>query len=277
MKPDRNLIDEIEKDLRLSPTGKVLYLEGYTDVPVFLGLVGHPLPETIESEGLAVDGVWIRGLGRGRGSGGHAVRSRVRVAHERGYGPIRGLIDGDGEAYDALVTRFAEPGAGEPHRWPTYCIENWLALGGWPPAWGDEPDWRVVLGAYIPYAALNRVVASTQQHLSSMGLAKYSHPSQGPLETVSQVRAQIGSAGAPLLASDLLTVFDVEVERCRSALARSLHHGHALINGKWLVDHHARTVSGRNRDDCRRLWSEHVALGGGIAQVREWWTRFVDG
>lgn len=44
MKPDRNLIDEIEKDLRLSPTGKVLYLEGTTDVPVFLGLVGHPCP-----------------------------------------------------------------------------------------------------------------------------------------------------------------------------------------------------------------------------------------
>jgi len=84
---DRALIDELEKDLRLSPTGKVLYLEGPTDVPVFLGLVGHLLPETIESEGLAVDGVWIRGLGSGRGSGGRAVQTRVRVAHERAYGP----------------------------------------------------------------------------------------------------------------------------------------------------------------------------------------------
>jgi hypothetical protein len=138
---NRAIIDELEKDLRLSPTGKVLYLEGHTDVPVFLGLVGYPLPETIESEGLAVEGIWIRGLGARRGSGGSAVRHRVRVAHERGYGPIRGLIDGDGEPYDALISGFETPGAGEPHPWPTYCIENWLPQGGWPPEWGDEPRW----------------------------------------------------------------------------------------------------------------------------------------
>lgn len=274
MKPDRALVDELEKDLRLSPTGKVLYFEGHTDVPVFLGLVGRPLPETIESEGLAVDGIWIRGLGAGRGSGGHAVRSRVRVAHERGYGPIRGLIDGDGEAYDVLISGFDDPGVGQPHRWPTYCIENWLPRGGWPSDWGEEPDWRGVLGAYVPYAALNRVVAGTQRHLSSLGLAKYSHPSQGPLDTLPQVRARLGSAGAPL-GTDLLGTFDAEVERCQSALAHSLDHGHALINGKWLVDHHARAASGRSRDDCRRCWSEHVARLGGHAQVRAWWERFV--
>lgn len=275
MKPDRNLIDEIEKDLRLSPTGKVLYLEGTTDVPVFLGLVGHPLPETIESEGLAVDGVWIRGLGRGRGSGGHAVRSRVRVAHEQGYGPIRGLIDGDGETYEALSPAFDEPGAGEPHRWPTYCIENWLPQCGWPPEWGDTPRWPDVLAGYVPYAALNRVVAGVQQRLSSFGLAKYVHPAQGPLETLAQVRARLGRAKSSPLDTDLLTAFDAEAERCTTALARSLVHGHALINGKWLVDHHVRAVTGRRPETCRRDWSEHVASVGGHPQVRAWWASFV--
>lgn len=275
MTPDRALVDEIEKDLRLSPTGKVLYLEGRTDVPVFLALVGHPLPETIESEGLAVEGIWIRGLGGGKGSGGLAVRSRVRAAHERGYGPIRGLIDGDGEGYEALVPAFDDPSAGEPHRWPTYCIENWLPQCAWPPQWGDEPLWHEVLGAYVPYASLNRVVAGVQQRLSSLGLARYTRPAQGLLETLAQVRARLGSARGPMLGSDLLAAFDAEVELCTVALARSLAHGHALINGKWLVDHHVRAVTGRSGDECRRLWSEHVARSGGHAQVRAWWTRFV--
>lgn len=275
MTPDRALIDELEKDLRLSPSGKVLYLEGHTDVPVFLGLVGQRLPETIESEGLAVDGVWIRGLGAGRGSGGRAVRTRVRVAQERGYGPIRGLIDGDGEPYDALLAAFDEPDPGEPHRWPTYCIENWLPQCGWPSEWGDEPNWTHVLGGYVPYAAVNRVVAGTQQQLAALGLAKYTHPSQGPLETSTQVRARLGSASAPPLGMDLLAAFDAEVERCAAALEHSLAHGHALINGKWLVDHHARAVSGRSREDCRRGWSEHVARMGGHAWIRAWWSSFV--
>jgi hypothetical protein len=276
MKPDRALIVELEKDLRLSPTGKVLYLEGHTDVPVFLGLVGHPLPETIETEGLAVDGIWIRGLGARQGSGGHQVRRLVRVAHERAYGPIRGLIDGDGEPYDALISGFRESGAGEPHRWPTYCIENWLPQSGWPPEWGDAPRWSEVLEAYVPYAALNRVVARVQNHLASSGVAKHAHPAQGPLETVAQVRARLGGAEPPPLAgTDLVAAFDAEVERCRSALARSLSHGHALINGKWLVDHHACAVTGEAREHCRRTWSSHVAALGGHPMVREWWARFV--
>lgn len=185
------------------------------------------------------------------------------------------MIDGDGEPYDALISGFEAPGAGEPHRWPTYCIENWLPQGGWPPEWGNEPDWRDVLGAYVPYAALNRVVAGTQQHLFSLGLAKYTHPAQGSLETLAGIRARLGSMDEPLWGGNLLGTFDAEVERCQSALARSLDHGHALVNGKWLVDHHARAVTGRSRDECRRLWSEHVARLGGHARVRTWWTSFV--
>lgn len=276
MTPDRAILDDLEKDLRLSPTGKVLYFEGRTDVLVFLALLGKdPLPEAIESEGLAVEGIWIRGLDGKRGSGGKAVRRLVRVAHERSYGPVRGLLDGDGEAYDVSIKGFDEPGPGEPHRWPTYCIENWLPQCGWPPEWGGEPDWSYVLGAYVPYAALNRVVAGTQQHLAALGLAKHTRPAQGPLETLAQVRARLGSADPPPLGTDLLAAFDIEVERCAAALANSLAHGHALINGKWLVDHHARVVSGRSPEDCRRVWSEHTARLGGHARVRAWWTSFV--
>jgi hypothetical protein len=116
-----------------------------------------------------------------------------------------------------------------------------------------------------------------QRQLSSLGLAKYSHPAQGPLETLEQVRARLGSASAAPSGADLLGAFDAEVKHCLSALALSLAHGHALINGKWLVDHHARAVAGKSRDDCRRLWSEHVARLGGHSQVRAWWTSFVDG
>jgi hypothetical protein len=75
--------------------------------------------------------------------------------------------------------------------------------------------------------------------------------------------------------TNLVTAFDVEVERCRSALALSLKHGHALINGKWLVDHHACAVTGQGRQHCRRRWASHIAGLEGHPAVRDWWERFV--
>lgn len=276
MRSDRELVAELEQDLRLSPSGKVLYFEGRTDVPVFLGLLGQPLPETIQTEGLAVDGIWIRGLGARHGSGGRAVRARVRIAHERGYGSIRGLVDGDGKDYDTLMPGFEAPADGEAHRWPTYCIESWLPQSGWPEDWGTEPDWHAVLDGYLPYAALNRVVARVQQDLSTLGIARFAHPAPGLLETLAQVRERLGATETPsLTTAALIEAFDAEVERCRSALAQSLAHAHALVNGKWLVDHHAQGMTGKNSEHCRRHWSSHVAALGGQPLVRAWWDRFV--
>jgi hypothetical protein len=53
--------DDLEKDLlRAAATGKVLYLEGHTDVAALLALLGH-VPPDIPEEGWPLDGIWIRG------------------------------------------------------------------------------------------------------------------------------------------------------------------------------------------------------------------------
>lgn len=271
MRPSREIVAELEQDLRRAPNGKIFYLEGRTDPSVFLALLGQDV-NPVPPEGWQHDGVWIRGLGAKTGSGGSAVRSRIRVAHEQGHRAISGIIDGDGDDYESLAADFKTPGTGKPHRWPTYCIENWLPLVGWPPQWGDEPHWDEVLGTYVPYAALNRVVAGIQTQLSSLGLERYHRPPQGPLDTVDMIRDRLRRAGsAPSIAHDVLGAFEREVARCQAAIKSSQNHGHALIDGKWLVTHYAASVASGNVDDSRRVWAKHVAGLGGHPDVRSWW------
>jgi len=273
---DEAIRQEIVQDLRIG-NGRVLYLEGRSDVPIFFALLGLKPPQ-VPDEGRTHQGVLVRGMKTERGSGANAVRQRVAVAGASGshFAGVRGLVDGDGDLHAELAPCFDAPFAGQPHRWKTYCIENLLAQVGWP--WSEAPDWREVLRVYAPYAALNRVRTRVSRYLAELGLAKFTNPALGqPLRTREEFEAQlITDDDAFRRGVDVCALFRQESERVDEALARpELHEAHALINGKWLVDVYAPTTMRRTPDACRREWSGWVAAQGGHPEVRAWWQRWL--
>jgi hypothetical protein len=278
---ERELQSELERDLRLAAeTEKVLYLEGITDVGVFLGLLGRIPPSTLAGRGEIIDGVQVRGLRATAGSGSSGVRQRVEVATRLGYRGIHGMLDGDGRTLAELATAFDAPLAGQLHQWKTYCIENLLAQVTWPDDWGVPPDWPDVLTRFAPYAAINRVTRWLHEHLSSLRIAKFTQPSRSQtLWTADRFREQLrqDDSSARKL-RDLVTFFDDELTRCtRATTAKDpeLAEAHALINGKWLVEVHAPPISHRSAEDCRAMWAAHVGARGGHPDVRAWWQRFL--
>ena len=274
---ERGLISEIEQDLRLAAsTRRVVYLEGLTDVPILVALLGRPVDGVIPDEGTVVDGVLIRGLRDRSGSGCQAVRLRLEVAARRGYGGIVGVVDGDGDNHDEPGRSFDEPFDGPLYTWPTYCIENLLAQAGWPDAWGAAPEWPAVLRDYAPYAALNRVIAWVQDRLASLGILKFCRPqSDAPLKDADEIRAQLlADTVTSQRLGDPAALFTEELARCHAALdRRDLICAHALINGKWLVDDLARRRTRRRGDALRDEWIAHVAKIGGHPAVKTWWQR----
>lgn len=274
---NRALRAEIEQDLRLAATtGKVLYLEGRTDVPMLIGLLGRPTPPVIPDEGWALDGIWLRGLdARSRGSGGTAVQQRVQVADECGFRGVRGIIDGDGLGHDELARSFDAPFSGPLHHWKAYCLENLLAQASWPPAWGPPPNWPEVLASYIPYAALNRVVRSIHAHSESLGIARFSRPiiDQAP-KTATEIQTQLAQGLATRPQQDVEAEFRAELQACEIALRTSLAHAHALVNGKWLVEVYGAQQARKAPEICRREWADHVGTSGGHPDVIAWWERF---
>ncbi len=272
---DDEIRQEIVQDLRIG-SGRVLYLEGRSDVPIFLALLGARLPRVIPDEGWIHERVLVRGLETRRGSGSHAVRQRVAVATSSGFAGVRGLVDGDGASYLELAPQFDAPFVGQLHRWKTYCIENMLAQVAWP--WSGAPGWHEVLRGYAPYAALNRVHARVRRHLEALGIAKFTNPALGrPLRTVEEIAAQLATDDAAFRSGvDVLALFREEVAMLDAALSQpELHEAHALINGKWLVEVHAPASTGRTADSCRREWTAEVAAQGGHPDVHAWWRRWL--
>lgn len=273
---ERSLVSEIEQDLRLAAsTRRVVYLEGRSDVPIFLALLGRPVPRVIPDEGTFVDGVLIRGLGDRSGSGCRAVRQRLEVARRRGYRGVLGLVDGDG-ALDTPDVGLGPEHSGPLFVWPTYCIENLLVQAGWPSAWGSTPDWETTLRAYAPYAALNRVITWVQLRLSALRIVRFDRPqSDAPLRSAAEIRTQlVQDDETTRQLGDPGALFDLELERCEHALTEhGLARAHALINGKWLVDDYARRATGRRGDTLRDEWIDHVATTGGHSEVVRWWAR----
>lgn len=269
------LRDELEKDLlRAAATGKVVYLEGHTDVSALVALLGHTPPAVVPGEGLPIDGIWVRGLSATTGSGGGAVVARTRAAVDCGLAGIHGVIDGDGAEYDGLAAAFDARPDGEPWRWKAYCVENLLAQAGWPDEWGSEPDWPAILADYLPHTALNRLRSRLVADEKRLGIAGYDNPVAGkPLKTRAEIVERLAQDAILPRSNDLIAIYDEEFARCEQALATSLNHAHALVNGKWLIQEYAVRITGKSKDECRRVWTRHVASVGGHTEIRGWWQR----
>lgn len=270
---ERAIGQELERDLlRAAATGKVLYLEGPTDLVMLVGLLGGDPPNIIPEEGLPLDGVWVRGL-----SGSKAVEQRIHVADKVAFRGVRGIVDGDDRGYEALAASFDPPFTGPLYKWKAYCLENLLAQCGWPTDWGPTPDWRNVLGAYAPYAALNQVVTAAQERWLSLGVARFGRPIlHQPRRSADEIRNHLRLDGSKLRdLGEFVAIFDAELNRCSTALATSLEHAHALVNGKWLVEVHAAEATHSSPEHCRRAWARHVGRTGGHPEVIAWWRRFL--
>lgn len=273
------LKQEIDKDLQAAADNKVIYLEGVNDVAPFFGLLGVAEPPRNLHRGVLVKG--LAAEKKSRGSGGSAVKARIAYALENKYAGVFGFIDGDGRSLALLAQEFDPPHSGPLFSWKAYCIENLLAQTGWPPAWGDDPDWPEVIRAYAPYAAFNRLHWELHEAIEVVGIARRRSPSPDQsLLTAGEIEADL------VREKDRLTGFDVEqnfhdaLAAFEAAVAAGLPDAHAALNGKWLVEHLAQVrarSSGRtqSKDDLRREWSEHARACGGHPGVRDVWERIV--
>ncbi len=268
MTNEREIQREIEGDLQLA--GRVLYLEGKSDPSILFALLGTAAPTDGVSEG-----VLVRGLADDRrGSGKTAVQVRVDVASRKGIRGVFGVVDGDGMSARDLRTRFDRPHAGPLYAWPTYSIENMLVRAGWPEAWGEAPDWKQILKELGPYVALNSLHREIGNALATIGLHRYNRPVFGePRKVAKDVRRALEQEQHIIGARDVVADFDAALAKLNASVDASEDEGHALVNGKWLVDVIAAERAGLQPPICRDKYIHHIAHKGGLPEVRDLWLR----
>lgn len=268
---ETQLLKEIQQDKQLALGGKVVYLEGKTDVPIFFALLGREMPPG------GIDRtarIYVRGLQDRSSGGSKAVRMRVELARDRGYAGIYGILDGDGEELGALAARFDAPATGPLFTWKAYCIENLLARTGWPSALGPPPNWPEALALYAPYVALNRLRSTLASALETLRLHRYTTPHAGePLLTLEDVASALDRDKHLLAGLDVAHEFRREAERYLEALRGSLDEAHALFNGKWILNHLAPAHARSRADLCLDAWLKHAVTTGGLPEVRSLWDR----
>lgn len=269
---DKELLNSLATDLRDAPAQCVIYLEGKTDVDIFFSLLGHTRPS-----GDLHQGVLIRGLREGDGSGSEAVRRRVQLGATLGKSVrILGILDGDGAALNQLGGQFDAPFFGPLFSWKAYCIENLLRKAGWPPAWGPEPNWATELRKYAPYVGLNRLHRRFAQILDRLNIARFTSPVAGQaLLRESDVSRELQQGKDEIMRRDVQQDFRAEVSGFKAAVRQSLSEAQCLLNGKWLISHFAVTKTRKSADKCRAAWIAHAASVGGLREVKDWWTRVI--
>jgi hypothetical protein len=263
---EADLLSEVGQDLRDAPAQVVIYLEGKTDPPIFFGLLGATAP---------VDGLHRGVLVRGS-SGAAMVKALVEAAGRNGYPGVYGIVDGDGEDLAALTASFAAPFGGPCFSWPAYCIENMLVKTGWPAGWGAPPDWTRALLDHTPYAALNRIHRELRGSLETLRLWRHNYPRVGePLRTVADVAAALARDKHLIADYDVEVRFNAEAAAVGTRIQASVDEGHALVDGKWLVDVFAPSRLGPHAKPwlCRKEWIAHAVATGGLAEARELWQR----
>ncbi len=265
---ERALLKDMEDDLRRAP--KVLYLEGKSDPPISFALLGvHQPGDSIHTS------VYVKGLKTDdKGSGNAAVIYRLELAQRNKIPSIFGIIDGDGKPAAELAATFDPPYPGPLFTWKAYSIENLLVQTGWPDGWEIAPDWKAVFQLYSPYVALNRIHVELKAALSTLKLTDYTRPDLAkPLLTVEEVRARLEDDRDLVRGYDVAHCFQAEVDAFNATVQRSLDEAHALINGKWLINHIADDRRWRKSGDCRELWINHAISAGGHPEVRLLWQR----
>lgn len=270
---DRSVQQNIEDDLQDAATGRgrVLYLEGKSDVSILLALLGAG-DERIATRGVLHDGVLLRHL-----NGSTAVAQHLAVAHEHNIRGIFGVLDGDGDPLTTLAAGFDPPHAGPRFRWKGYCIENLLARTPWPDAWGAPPDWREVLASFAPYVAINRLGTALRTRLDRVGLLRLINPTsaQAPRD-VDSFLAVLRTSKHELANLEIESLFAAELGDVNSVLDTGLDAAHALVNGKWLVDAFAaRRTNLLRKHECRDAWTAHLRATGGDPETLAWWRRTI--
>lgn len=266
---EKEALQTIEGHLQRSATNQVLYLEGRTDGSALFALLGVETPDDSLHQG-----VFVCPLPSRKGSGGKRVRSYVELAERAGYPGVFGVIDGDGAALAEASAQFDAPFAGPLFVWRAYCIENLLVKAGWPAEWGAEPDWTEVMLRYTPYIGLNRIHVDLRGRLETLQLARLENPKPGrDFLQKETVLATLQQDKELLVGIDVAEMFGQHCSRWETTARASLDEAHALLNGKWLINHFAATTYKERAQVCRQLWEDAVRANGGLDEVKEWWER----
>jgi hypothetical protein len=261
----------IQEDLQdaTGGRGRILYLEGKTDVSILLALLGAG-EEQLTQRGVLHDGVLLRALG-----GSNTVARYLEVAQKYDIRNIFGVLDGDGDSLSTLAAEFDAPHAGPRFRWKGYCIENVLVRAAWPGMWGDAPDWLEVLKSFAPYVAVNRLGADLLRRLNRLGLDRLINPTSAqPPHTVEWFHEKFRVGRYELASLEIEAMFAAELVPVMTTLNTGLNEAHAVVNGKWLVDAAARHTN-LPTPRCRDEWLNHVRTTGGDPGILAWWRRTV--
>jgi hypothetical protein len=98
---------------------------------------------------------------------------------------------------------------------------------------------------------------------------------QTPLLTAAEVEAALTKDRELIAGFDVADLFRQFVARLQTAMTGNLDEGHAHVNGKWLVDVWAPTLTGTSPERCREVWQEAVRLSGGWKDARDFWRRLL--
>ena len=266
------LENKIAADKQISPSSKVIYLEGKTDIKQFFALLGVEAP----TDGIHQD-VLVKECG-----GSKNVESRLSIATNVPYPDVFGVIDGDGRGLADLALRFDAPFQGPLFTWKAYCIENLVVKTGWPLSWGPLPDWEAELLKYGPYVAIRLIQREIRSVLNTLSIEQYLNPSLGnALKRSRDVLDALEADKHLLQGYDVAQKYQDYFNFFMFAVENDLDQAHAMLDGKWLVRHFApeRTkiidTSRRDRtpDECRQEWIAHAISVGGLPAVRDFWQR----
>jgi hypothetical protein len=263
---------DIEQDVQdaVAGRGRVLYLEGKTDVGILLALLGTD-SDKVPTRGVLHDGVLLRALG-----GSSTVARYLEVAQKYAIPRIFGVLDGDGDPLTALAAEFDPPHPGPRFRWKGYCIENLLARASWPPAWGPPPGWPAVLASFAPYVAVNRLGADLLRRLNRLGLDRLINPTSAQDPRTVDAFLELFRAGKHELAGlEIEAMFSAELAGVLAVFAAGLDQAHTIVNGKWLVDAFAARHTRRPAPLCRDEWTGHLRATGGDPEILAWWRRTI--
>lgn len=274
MSQPHQILNELQDDARKN-VKVVIYLEGQSDVPMFFGLLGVPLPTGSPRYGYLHEDVLVRGLFSREGSGAGAVRTRVEIASQHPQLKVRfvGVVDGDGRERAELRHTFEAPWSGPMYTWPAYCLENLLVQAGWPVAWGSSPDWSQVALEYAPYVALARVWRDITSRLDRLDLRGFPRPDHSrPLRSVAELMDLFAREKGELIGYDVERRFLSEVQSFKELFRGDLADVHSALDGKWLVTRVA-TSRKESLQECRDTWALEIGRQGGMSLVQDLWSR----